>query len=144
MSIREIDLRLPNELSQIEPLMAALDEFVEANDIPPRAAGQILLAVDEFLANAVEHGYPDGRRGEIGVHLAHAGDHVELVLSDDGDPFDPFTAPPPDLTGSIEERRIGGLGIHLVRNFARSYVYRFENGRNVVTLTFALADTPAG
>ncbi|MGA0564507.1 ATP-binding protein [Ancylobacter sp. VNQ12] len=143
MSIREIDLRLPNELSQIEPLMAALDEFVEANDVPARAAGQLLLAVDEFLANAVEHGYPDGRRGEIGVHLAYAGDHVELVLSDDGDPFDPFTAPPPDLTGSIEERRIGGLGIHLVRNFARSCVYRFEHGRNVVTLTFALQDSTA-
>jgi len=140
MSTREIELRLPNELSRVEPVMDALEDFIAANAIPARCAGRLMLAVDEFLANAIEHGYPNGRKGEIAVHLAHAGDHLKLVLCDDGDPFDPFTAPPPDLTGTLEERRVGGLGIHLVRNLASSFAYRFEKGRNVVTVTVALAD----
>ena len=72
------------------------------------------------------------------MSLIHSGDHLDLVLVDDGDPFDPFTAPVPDLAASIEERDIGGLGVHLVRTLATRFAYERADGRNVVTLGFAL------
>ncbi|MBS9476135.1 ATP-binding protein [Ancylobacter radicis] len=143
MIIREIDLRLPNQLSQMEKLVAALEFFTETCAIPPKPAYRLTLAVDEFVNNAVDYGYGDGRPGEIGVHVRHLGDALELTLTDDGDPFDPFNAPPPDLTGSLEERRIGGLGVHLVRTMADSFAYKREDGRNVVSLRLALGEAPA-
>ncbi|WAC26056.1 ATP-binding protein [Ancylobacter sp. SL191] len=143
MIIREIDLSLPNQLSQMEGLVAALDFFIETCAVPAKPAYRLHLAVDEFVNNAVDYGYKDGRAGEIGVHLRHLGGALELTLSDDGDAFDPFNAPPPDLTGTLDERRIGGLGVHLVRTLADSFAYKRENGRNVVTLRLSLAGEAA-
>lgn len=145
MIIREIDLSLPNKLSEMEKLVAALDYFIEASAIPAKPAYRLHLAVDEFVNNAVDYGYGDGRAGEVRVHLRHTGDALELTLSDDGDAFDPFHAPPPDLSGTVEERRIGGLGVHLVRTLADSFGYERANGRNIVSLRLSLAneDAPA-
>ncbi|MDQ0509234.1 ATP-binding protein [Ancylobacter amanitiformis] len=143
MIIREIDIRLPSRLDELEPLFEALDFFVRTNAIPQTPAYRLQLAVDEFVANAVAHGYEDGRQGEIGVKVRLDGDMLELTFSDDGAPFDPFHAPPPDLTGSIEERRVGGLGIHLVRTLAVSVAYRYEHGSNIVVIRLHLTE-PTG
>ncbi|MCJ8143595.1 ATP-binding protein [Ancylobacter sp. A5.8] len=139
-----IDIRLVNDLSEMDRLGAALDAYADAADLPARVAFNVSLAVDEFVSNAINHGYADGRRGEIAVKVAREDGRLTLVICDDGDAFDPFTAPPPDLDASIEDRRIGGLGVHLVRRFADGSAYAREGGRNVVTLHFDLqgADTP--
>lgn len=134
----ELDIRLTNNLSQLEPLIGRLESFIEQADIPPTPAYRLELAVDEFFNNAVDHGYPDGRTGDIGVHIRRTGDRLELTFSDDGDAFDPFAAPAPNLTGTVEERPIGGLGVHLVRTLCDSFAYRREGGRNVLTLGFRL------
>lgn len=136
-----IDIRLVNDLSEMDRLGAALDAYADEADLPARVAFNVSLAVDEFVSNAINHGYADGRRGEIAVSLAREGERLTLVIRDDGDAFDPFTAPTPDLDATIEERRIGGLGVHLVRRFAGGFAYAREDGRNVVTLHFDLHDT---
>ncbi|GLK84741.1 ATP-binding protein [Ancylobacter defluvii] len=138
MIIDRIDFRLANDLAELEPLVRALDCFGEAVALPPKTAHRLTLAIDEFVNNAVDYGYPDHRQGEITVSIRHRVEHLEIVIADDGDAFDPLTAPAPDLSGSIEERRIGGLGVHLVRTLATSFAYRREDGRNVVTLALAL------
>ncbi|MBS7541847.1 ATP-binding protein [Ancylobacter oerskovii] len=138
MIIAQLDLRLANDLAELEPLVRALEFFAEASALPEKVAHRLTLAVDEFVNNAVDYGYADRRAGEITVSVRHRGEEVEVVLADDGDAFDPFTAPAPDLTSSIEERRIGGLGVHLVRTLAARFAYRREDGCNVVTLAFTL------
>lgn len=138
MIITRLDLRLANDLAELEPLAQALEFFAATVALPSKVGHRLMLAADEFANNAIDYGYPDRRAGEIRVSIQHGGDHVELTLADDGDAFDPFTAPEPDLTGSIEERRIGGLGIHLVRTLASRFDYRRERERNVVTLVLAL------
>jgi serine/threonine-protein kinase RsbW len=131
----EIDIRLPNQLSEMEGLFEALEAFADETDMPARARFNLNLAVDEFVSNAITYGYPDGRVGEVGVHLTRRDDRLDVTLSDDGDAFDPLTAPPPDLDASLEERRIGGLGVHLIRTMADEFAYRRQDGRNVVALT---------
>lgn len=139
MTDMRLDLRLPNNLGALDALSTRIEGFMEEAEIPPTPAYRLQLAVDEFFNNAVDYGYPDGRAGEIVVEVSRTGDRLDLVFSDDGDPFDPFAAPPPDLDGTLEERRIGGLGVHLVRTFAYRFAYARENGRNVKRLSFALA-----
>lgn len=140
MIITAIDIRLDNDLREMAALTRTLEGVAEAMALPPKASYRLNLAVDEFFNNAVDYGYPDGRKGKILIALRHGGDHLDLTLSDDGDAFDPFEAPAPDLSGSIDERRIGGLGIHLVRTLATSFAYRREEGRNIVRLTINIAE----
>lgn len=139
MVIKQIDIRLANQLSEMEALVAVLDFFAEHAEVPPRAAFNMNLAVDEFVSNCIKYGYRDGRAGEIEVRLRRENDELELVVSDDGDVFDPFTAPPPDLESPVEERSIGGLGIHLVRRFADGVSYERAGERNVVTIRLKLS-----
>ncbi|MCB4768741.1 ATP-binding protein [Ancylobacter sp. Lp-2] len=138
MIIAQLDLRLENDLAELEPLVRALDFFCETSALPEKVAHRLTMAVDELINNAVDYGYPDHRAGEITVSLRHRGTQVEIELADDGDAFDPFTAPAPDLTSPIEDRRIGGLGVHLIRTLAASFAYRRDGDRNVVTLAFTL------
>ncbi|MCK0209586.1 ATP-binding protein [Starkeya koreensis] len=144
MADHELDICLANEIGKLETLAERLEAYVEAEAIPPTPAYRLQLAADEFFNNAVDYGYPDGRAGEIALRVRRAGNVLEAIFSDDGNAFDPFQAPAPDIAGSLEERRIGGLGVHLVRTLADSVAYRREDGRNVVTLTFSLAATPQG
>lgn len=140
MADHQLDIHLANEIGGLETLADRLEAFVEAEGIAPTPAYRLHLAADEFFNNAVDYGYPDGRSGTITVQVRRAGDAIEMTFSDDGDPFDPFQAPAPDLDGPLEQRRIGGLGVHLVRTLADSFAYRREDGRNVVTVAFRLAD----
>lgn len=143
MADHELDIRLANDIGKLETLAERLEAYVEAEAIPPTPAYRLQLAADEFFNNAVDYGYPDGRAGEIALRVRRVSGALEAILSDDGDPFDPFAAPPPDLDTPLEERRIGGLGVHLVRTLSESFAYRREDGRNVVTLTFSLDAAPA-
>ncbi|MDQ0345682.1 ATP-binding protein [Ancylobacter vacuolatus] len=140
MTDHELDLRLPNDLAELDALSSRIEAFMEAAGIATTPAYRLQLAVDEFFNNAVDYGYPDGRAGEIGIEVRRVGDKLHLVFSDDGDPFDPFAAPAPDLDGALAERRVGGLGVHLVRTLCDSFAYAREKDRNVKRLTFALAD----
>ena len=60
-------------------------------------------------------------------------------LSDDARPFDPLNAPPPDLNSAIEDRRIGGLGVHLVKTLMDDVGYAYRDGRNHITLRKKIA-----
>lgn len=133
--IAEIDIRLSNQLSEMDRLFEELEAFLDEADVPARARFNLNLAIDEFVSNAIKYGYPDGRAGEIAIHLVRRDDRLAVTLRDDGDAFDPFSAPEPDVTASVEDREIGGLGIHLVRKLADEFSYRREGDRNVVSLT---------
>ena len=68
--------------------------------------------------------------------LGHEGGRVTAEVEDDGRPFDPFAdAPTPDLEQSLDERPVGGLGVHLIRSFMEEVGYRREGERNLVSLT---------
>jgi anti-sigma regulatory factor (Ser/Thr protein kinase) len=99
------------------------------------------VVLDEAVSNAINHGYDAGVRGEIAVRLRRAPDGVLLEVEDDGRPFDPLQAPPPDLTLSLERRPIGGLGIHLIRNLMDEVSYARVGGRNVLKMVKHLART---
>ena len=123
-----------NNLSEIATATEALEAFSRASEVPDGVIWRIQLALEELLRNIISHAYPD--RGEHQVEIAFARDdtHVTTTISDDGIPFNPLNAPPPDLDAALEERSIGGLGIHLARNVVDDFAYAWNGGRNVVTI----------
>jgi anti-sigma regulatory factor (Ser/Thr protein kinase) len=93
------------------------------------------LCINELVVNIVTHSYR-GEPGEIRLDLDLAPDAAILTVTDTGPAFDPLSVPSPAKPTSIEEAKIGGYGIHLVRCSADACVYRRRDGRNVFMTYF--------
>jgi sigma-B regulation protein RsbU (phosphoserine phosphatase) len=121
--------------------LGAITEFVRTGalqaNLPEERIAELDLLVDELIMNVCNHAYPDGRPGDVTVtYSVPAAGELSVEVADQGVEFNPLTATPPDLTLDLEARPIGGLGIHLVKAFAKSLTYRREQDWN--RLTFAL------
>jgi len=111
-------------------------DFLNQQKVPQDTTYAAVLAVEELLTNTVRYGYDDKNHHEIALTITVTGDVVVVHLEDDGHEFDPLAAPPPDLDRPIDERPIGGLGIHLVRRMSSRLEYVRENGKNIMTVEF--------
>jgi serine/threonine-protein kinase RsbW len=122
--------------------LRAVTEFVregaiEAN-LPEERMGELEVMVDELIMNVCNHAYPGDNIGPVTVtYSVPSSGELSVEVADQGVEFNPLEAKAPDLTLSIEARPIGGLGIHLVKTFAKSLAYRREEGWN--RLTFGLS-----
>ncbi len=134
----ELSLHLPNSLEAVLTLAEAVADFGQQQNWDASIAGQINLALEELVVNAICHGYADGRKGHIDVLVTAGMPDIHILVTDDGDAFDPFAYTTIDLSLDIAERPIGGLGVFLVRQIMDSYAYRYINQHNQVTLTKCL------
>jgi serine/threonine-protein kinase RsbW len=129
-----ISVTLVNQLSEVARLSRLVEAFGEAEGLGPEAVFSMNLALDEVVTNVIRYAHDDGRRHPIVVRLALEQGVLTAQVEDDGRAFNPLEAPAPDTGASIDERPIGGLGIHLVRSVMNSVEYRREDGRNVLTM----------
>ena len=121
-----------NDLSEIPRMAARVEEFCVARKISAKIVYRFNLSLDEVLTNIISHGLTQGRH-EIAVSVALQDGNLVADVSDDGPAFDPLSAPAPDVRAPIEERKIGGLGIHLLRTLMDAVEYRRADGRNHLT-----------
>jgi len=126
-------LRIPADLQEI----AILSERIEATMAKEGfSEGDILdtqLAVEESVTNIILHGYGEAG-GEIAIDIQVDPDQITIELADQASPFDPLSLPEPDLEADIDDRQIGGLGIFLTRKLMNAVTYRFEDGKNILTM----------
>lgn len=123
--------RLEGGLEGLSALAEAVEGYLEAESLPAKLAFQLNLVLDELLTNTVNYGCA-GREGgcSVVVRLRREPGEIVVLLEDDTMPFNPLDAPPPDLDKSLEDRPIGGLGVHLVRTTMDRLAYRHEAGLN--------------
>ncbi len=129
--IREITLS-----SEPDAVAVALDFVADVCrewGVRQPACFKLSLAVDEAISNILRHAYK-GRRGDIQLRMGAQGKDVWVELRDRGPFFDPTMAPEPTLQASLEERDIGGLGIHLMRQAVDELVYRREGDVNILRM----------
>ena len=113
---------------------AAFAEFAEAHALPEAVSRSLNVAIDDLLANALSHGRTGRDPCSVTVEVQLDHERVTVTITDDGQPFDPFGRGAPDTTLSVEERPIGGLGIHLVGQLMDQVRYERRDGHNVVEL----------
>ena len=111
-----------------------VEEQLEAAGCTPRNMMKIMVALEELFINVAHYAYEDGN-GEVSVCLTIADDTMTLRLKDKGIPFDPLAKEDPDVTLDAGERRIGGLGIYMVKKTMDSMTYAYEDGQNIVTIS---------
>ena len=119
----------------LESILDAVEDFGEREDWPLATLFKVKLAIEELGLNVAKHGRID-KAPHIEITVTSDLDALTINIEDDGRPFDPLhDAPPPDLTSSIDDRPIGGLGIHFVREMMDEMTYRHEDGKNCLALT---------
>lgn len=127
-------LTLKNNPRQVSLLSNFVKEVLGRWDIESKQAKEIRLAVEEAVVNVIDYAYPIGEEGDVTVNACSDGHQVKFIISDTGTPFDPTEINQADITLSIEERPIGGLGFHLVRQLVDSINYERLDGKNILTL----------
>jgi anti-sigma regulatory factor (Ser/Thr protein kinase) len=121
----------PGELAGVHAAFAA---FADAHRLPTSVRRSMQVVLDELLNNIIAYGFAGRERGEVAIDVELRQDRLSVTLTDDGRPFNPFDMAAPDTALPLEERRIGGLGIHLVRQLTDEVSYHRRTDRNVVVL----------
>jgi serine/threonine-protein kinase RsbW len=130
-----LDIALENRIARIPDALLEIERFLEKQGINASAKFDFAISIEEVLTNIVSYAYKDSARHEISVSLTVEPSAVICVLIDDGVPFNPLDIPPPDLDAALEDREVGGLGIHFVRNMMQDVVYNRHDDRNILRLS---------
>ncbi|HVN84035.1 MAG TPA: ATP-binding protein [Candidatus Binatia bacterium] len=130
----DLTITAKNRLAELERVGHAIAEFGTEHAVSSKALFEINLAVDELLTNTISYGYDGDAEHEIIVRLCLQADELLIEVEDDGRPFDPLTVDAPAVDQSLEDRRVGGLGVFLVRKVMDELAYRREHGRNILTM----------
>ena len=129
------DITIANDLGDLQRLAEAVEAFAVANGLSERLAFELNLCLDELVTNIVSYGYDDQSAHSIRIAAGRDGaDRIRLLVEDDGRPFDPLAAPLADTAAGVEERPIGGLGIHFVRSKMDGMAYERDGDLNRLTM----------
>lgn len=127
-------ITLPNDVQEVPQLNVFVDEVCEQVDFDMSTTLKLNLAIEEAVVNVMNYAYPAGEKGDVDIEAMINDEYLVFVISDSGTPFDPTAKAEVDTTLSVEERGIGGLGIHLIRQIMDTINYKRVNGKNVLTL----------
>ena len=121
------------DLSEIAALGDAIAQWGERLQIPPDAVSAMTLMLEELISNSITHGYAEnGTTGDVSVRLETDGKALMACVIDAAPAFNPLALAPPDTAAALEDRQVGGLGVHLVRRLAHSADYQRVDDRNIV------------
>lgn len=129
-----IQLTLANDLAEIPRLAEAVEAFCEPLEPSAKDILSIQLALEELVTNVIHHGYTDGHSHTFTVALSSESDRVRAVITDDAPAYDPLARAEVDTTLPLEDRAIGGLGVHLVKKLMDVSHYERRDGKNILTI----------
>ena len=129
------EITVQAQVEHLDQVIAFVDAQLEQMDCSMKAQMQIDVAVEEIFVNIASYAYAPGiGEAKIRVDRDEDGQGVTIVFEDSGVPFDPLAKPDPDVTLSAEERKIGGLGIYMVKKSMDQVHYQYKNKKNILTL----------
>lgn len=127
-------MKIPVDLNHLEEVLSRIER--ELGLLEPDVRFKVLFACEEILTNLARHADFGNRLPEVTLALDLTDQQaVHLTCCDNGAPFDPRAFPDPELDRRIEERRLGGLGIYLLKQYARQIDYSSKQGYNILRIT---------
>lgn len=136
----DLHLRLEADPERLSDITDAIEELGERERWSPDFLFRMNLVLEEMTLNVMTHGREAGA-SELEVAIVCEEDTVTVEISDDGPLFDPLQdAPVPDTDAALDDRPVGGLGVHLVREMMDEVSYRYEDGRNRLLIRTSKTD----
>ena len=127
-------ITLPNDIEKISQLSEFVETIAEEAGLDMSLTMSLHLAIEEAVVNVMEYAYPKDTQNEVHIDVDTQDGQIIFTITDSGVAFDPTAQGDVDTTLSAEERPIGGLGIHLVRQIMDDISYQRVNGKNILTL----------
>jgi serine/threonine-protein kinase RsbW len=133
-----IETSILNKIRDLSRMPELVAQIADEQGLSEDVVFGMNVALDEMLSNIIKYGYTDDAIHEIRVRLSVAGQMLVAEIEDDGQPFDPCAAGPVDVDAPLEERKVGGLGIHIVRTLMAEVGYARVDGRNRLVMKMLL------
>lgn len=131
-------LIISNKIDQLEGLQQFLEQLGAEWQLDPGIVFEMNLVLEEYISNLICYGYSDKDDHEISIGISNEKERLLIVVIDDGTTFNILKVPDNiDIEKPLEDRRIGGLGIHLIKSLTESLDYKSEGGRNTLIINFA-------
>ena len=132
---KQATFKIPSQVDAIESALDPVSEVLRELGVEHKVAYKVRLALDEILVNVASYAY-DGGEGEIEISYEISDDprQITITIIDSGKPFNPLEADEPEFSSDINQRKIGGLGIYIVRKMMDDIIYRRENNQNILII----------
>ena len=130
---QSFEMTIGSDFEVIPFVSARFEEAMKEHGFGPEEILDTQLAVEEVITNIILHGYEE-TGGEIQISCTITPGRIGILVTDSAPPFNPLSIPKPDLEEDMEDRKIGGLGVYLLRQVMDEISYRYENGMNILTM----------
>ncbi|MCX7181156.1 MAG: ATP-binding protein [Candidatus Methylopumilus sp.] len=132
-NMNALKINLTKNISDLTILVTKLEQFFQENNTPSISMPMTLI-LEELYTNTITHGASDGLDVFIEINLGIDKDELIMTYKDNGIPFNVLELPEPDLNASIENREVGGLGVHYVKALTDSVEYEYVEKHNVLKM----------
>ena len=129
-----LTLCVKNSADEIPAATAATSRWLAEHGAPPAADYFASLVIEELVTNCTKYGYDDVHEHCLQIELIYTPAELTITVTDDGHRFNPLELPEPNVNLPVEERSVGGLGIHLLRKMSTRIEYAWANSHNRLTL----------
>ncbi len=130
----QFKIALPAELEYLEEFQTAISDYARGQGFSLKKISEIELAVEEALVNIFHYAYQETGKDVEVVCQGDSQDRLIIEIIDQGVPFNPLLKDDPDLTLDMSERKIGGLGVYLIKTLMDEVYYKREGDNNILTL----------
>jgi len=141
MTQKAYSFELKSDLSELDTLCQHLETFGQKIGLSKKFIFEVNLVLDELFTNIISYGFDDDCEHVIKVTMTPENNGLCLSIEDDGKPFNPVAFKTPDVSCSIEESKIGGLGIHIIRKLMDDICYKRSKNKNVLKLKKGVANS---
>ena len=128
---KDIAMTVNPTMETVSQIAAFVEEEMEKLEISPKISMKLMIAVDEIYSNIIRY----SGASEATIKIEKTEKELHLWFIDNGKPYNPLDAEEPDITKSSEDRKIGGLGIFMVRKMLNNVEYKYIDGKNILKLT---------
>ena len=128
-------VRITNQRDQVDTVRKFFDDYSKENKLTEKTGHDIQMALDELLTNIVNYGYEDSDEHKIDVRFGINDDAVRVEIIDDSKPYNILEQENPDISLSVEDKPIGGLGIFLIKKLMSNVDYYTKEGKNHLVMT---------
>ena len=136
--VREEQINLPADLSELDRIAGTTEQLMEG--APARTVKAVQVSIEELFVNIYSYAYGEDYQGEKFCSISWRREEqdgeakIVVCIKDKGKPFDPVAKEDPDITLSLENRGVGGMGVLMVKRYMDRVSYEYKDNQNVVTL----------
>ncbi|MBN1999076.1 ATP-binding protein [candidate division KSB1 bacterium] len=134
MGVHHKKVPLKNKYTEIERLQKIVTNFCQHYNIPAEILFHLNVVLDEMVTNVISYAWCDNLTHHFNIYLEIKNGLITATIEDDGKPFNPLLTEKVDVTRQIEERPIGGLGIHLAKTMMDCLEYKYQKNKNILTI----------